>query len=163
MTRRHQAILVGNGALVLCFGLIAGYAFMFGLLGEVALWPVPGSLAVTIPGDVARWRGAHVGGITNGLMAMAVGAVLPLAALSARAERWVTWGIVLAVWGNVVFYVSNALGAGNHALSVGANRLGPADWLGLIGFFGAYPGAVVAPAVLIVLARAAFRAGRDAV
>jgi hypothetical protein len=160
VTRRHQGLLVGNGALVLCFGLVAGYGFVFNLIGEIALWPLPGAWATQLPGDPARWRGAHVGGITNGLMAIAVGCALPLAALSARAERWVTWGIILAAWGNVGFYVANALGAANHGLSFGGNRLGAADVLGYVGFFSAYPGAFVAPAVLLVLARAAFRAAR---
>ena len=158
--RRHQAILIGHGALVLCFGLVAGFGFTFHLLGELSLWPVPGGVPVQIPGDPGRWRGAHVGGITNGLMAMAVGLALPVAALEERVERWVTWGIVGAVWGNVVFYVSNALGAANHGLSFGGNRLGPGDVLGMIGFFGAYPGAFVAPVMLVLLARGAFRAAR---
>ena len=155
--RRHQAILVGHGALVLCFGLVAGFAFTFHLLGELSLWPFPGTWPVQIPGDAARWRGAHVGGITNGLMAIAVGMALPIAALDARQERWVTWGIVWAIWGNVVFYVANALGAPNHGLSVGANRLGPGGVLGMIGFFGAYPAAFIAPVMLVLLARGAFR------
>lgn len=148
--------------LALCFGLVAGYGFLFNLIGEIALWPVPGSLAVQLPGDPARWRGAHVGGITNGLMAIAVGLALPLTPLSERACRAVTWAILIAVWGNVVFYVANALGAANHALTFGDNRLGAADLLSRIGFFGAYAGAILAPVALLVLARAAFAVARDA-
>jgi hypothetical protein len=96
--RREQGLLVGNGALALCFGLIAGYGVLFNLIGEISLWPIPGALAVQLPGDAARWRGAHVGAITNGLMAIAVGLALPLAPMSAGTRRAVTWAIVVAVW-----------------------------------------------------------------
>ena len=158
--RRDQAWLVGNGALALCFGLVAGYGFLFHLIGEISLWPIPGAIATQIPGDPARWRGAHVGAITNGLMAIAVGVALPLAPMAERTRRLVTWAIVVAVWGNIVFYVANALGAANHGLTFGDNRLGAADLLSRLGFFGAYAGALVAPVALLVLARAAFAAGR---
>jgi len=129
--RRLQGLLVGNGA-----------------------------LAVQLPGDAARWRGAHVGAITNGLMAIAVGLALPLAPMSAGTRRAVAWAIVIAVWGNIVFYVANALGAANHGLTFGDNRLGAADVLSRVGFFGAYAGALVAPVALLVLAWAAFAAVR---
>ena len=158
--RRLQAILVGNGALALCFGLIAGYGFLFHLIGEISLWPIPGAIAAQLPGDPARWRGAHVGAITNGLMAIAVGLALPLAPMPDRTRRLVAWAIVVAVWGNIVFYVANALGAANHGLTFGDNRLGAADVLSRLGFFGAYAGALVAPVALLVLARAAFAAAR---
>ncbi|MBY0278227.1 isomerase [Candidatus Binatia bacterium] len=158
--RRHQGLLVGNGMLAICFGLIAGYGFLFNLIGEIALWPVPGAIAVQLPGDAARWRGAHVGAITNGLMAIAVALALPLAPLSAKARRAVTWAILVAVWGNITFYVANALGAANHGLTFGDNRLGAADLLSRVGFFGAYAGALVAPVALLVIARAAFAAAR---
>ena len=158
--RRLQAILVGNGALALCFGLIAGYGFLFNLIGEISLWPIPGAIAAQLPGDPARWRGAHVGAITNGLMAIAVGLALPLAPMPDRTRRLVAWAIVVAVWGNIVFSVANALGAANHGLTFGDNRLGAADALSRLGFFGAYAGALVAPVALIVLARAAFAAAR---
>ena len=158
--RREQGLLVGNGALALCFGLIAGYGFLFNLIGEISLWPIPGALAVQLPGDAARWRGAHVGAITNGLMAIAVGLALPLAPMRTGTRRAVTWAIVVAVWGNIVFYVANALGAANHGLTFGDNRLGAADALSRVGFFGAYAGALVAPVALLVLAWAAFTAVR---
>jgi hypothetical protein len=156
--RRLQAMLVGNGALALCFGLIAGYGFLFHLIGEISLWPIPGAITAQLPGDPARWRGAHVGAITNGLMAIAVGLALPLAPMPDRTRRLVAWAIVVAVWGNIVFYVANALGAANHGLTFGDNRLGAADLLSRLVFFGASAGALVAPVALLVLARAAFAA-----
>jgi hypothetical protein len=63
--------------------------------------------------------------------------------------------------GNIVFYVANALGAANHGLTFGDNRLGAADALSRAGFFGAYAGALVAPVALLVLARAAFTSARS--
>lgn len=40
--------------------------------------------------------------------------------------------------------LANALGAANHGLTFGDNRLGAADRLSRLGFFGAYAGALVA-------------------
>lgn len=75
---------VGNAALAICFGRLAGYGFLFDLIGGISPWPIPGAIAAQLPGETARWRGAHVGGITDGLMATAIGVALPLAPMPAR-------------------------------------------------------------------------------
>ena len=57
---RWQRRLIANGALVFLLGLGAGFPFAFIILGKVALWPIPGEMQVTMPGDVRGWRMAHL-------------------------------------------------------------------------------------------------------
>ncbi len=102
MTERNRRRLVAHGALAYLVGLLAGFPFAFVELQRIELWPLPGSIPVTLPGDVRAWRMAHLEGILNGLTCIGVAAVGPLLRLSPRAEAVVTWGLVVTVWGNVV-------------------------------------------------------------
>jgi styrene-oxide isomerase len=103
----------------------------------------------------------------NGLMILGVGLALPLLRLTRRTRPVVVWGLVLTVWGNFGFYLLSALGASGRGLSFGPNRFGGGDALSVFAFLVAYPGAFVAPVVLLLVARGAFRearslSGRDA-
>ena len=78
---RTAALLVFNG-----FGLIAaaclfGWVWMFHLLGEIVLWPLPIQIDVNIPGDARAFRMGHMEGITQGLrlIGLAYGRTLPAA------------------------------------------------------------------------------------
>jgi len=150
--------MIGHGALVLFVGLLAGFAFIFHLLGELTLWPVPGAIPIELPGDTRAWRAAHTGNIMNALMLIGIALALPYLRLSVRGERFVAWGLILVVWGNLGFYLFSALGAAGRGLSFGPNRFGGGDLLSSAAFLVAYPGAFVAPVVMLVVARAAFRA-----
>lgn len=160
--RRQRALMIGHGALMIFAGLLAGFAFLFDLIGEMTLWPIPGSITVDLPGDTRAWRAAHTGNIMNGLMIIGVGLALPLLRLSARARPFVVWGLVLTVWGNFGFYLLSALGASGRGLSFGPNRFGGGDALSVLAFLVGYPGAFVAPIVLLLVARGAFREARAA-
>jgi hypothetical protein len=54
--------------LVLLVGFIVGFGFLFFLLGEVRLWPLPWVIEYQLPGTYDAWRMAHTEGIANGLM-----------------------------------------------------------------------------------------------
>lgn len=162
MTQRRQALMIGHGAVIVFIGLMAGYFFLFNLIGEITLWPIPGTWKVQIPGDAARWRGAHTGNIANGLMAIAFGLCLPRLRLSAGAEKFVTWGIILAIWGNVGFYSFSAFGAAGRGLTFGPNRFGGGDLASQLAFLIGYPGAFIAPIAVLLVARGAFLAAREA-
>lgn len=161
MTQRYQALMIGHGALVLFLGMITGFLFVFNLVGEISLWPIPGSLDIQIPGDPARWRGAHVGMITNALMIIAIALTLPLLRMSAGAERFVAWGLILTVWGNVGFYLASALGAAGRGLTMGPNKFGGGDLASIFNFLIAYLGALIVPVILLQVARGAFAAARQ--
>ena len=64
---RCQRLLVGHGALVLLFGFVVGFGFLFFLIGHVALWPIPGRIDYQLPGTYDAWRMAHMEGVVNGL------------------------------------------------------------------------------------------------
>jgi len=102
MTPRLQSLLVANGALVFLLGMVAGFPFTFVLIGKVAVWPIPGSVDWTMPGDVRAWRMAHLEGILNGLTLIGVAAVGPRLALGDRGQRWLTWSLLVTAWGNMV-------------------------------------------------------------
>lgn len=94
--------LIAHGALVLLAGLLAGFPFAFLELGRIVLWPVPGEVAVAMPGDVRAWRMAHLEGILNGLLLFAIAAILHHLALSGRELRWLFVCLVVTAWGNVL-------------------------------------------------------------
>ena len=102
MAPRLQSLLVANGALVFLLGMVAGFPFAFVILGKIVLWPIPGSLVWTLPGDVRAWRMAHLEGILNGLTLIAVAAVAPRLRLGDRAQRWLAWSLIVTAWGNII-------------------------------------------------------------
>lgn len=155
-TKRHQALMIGNGALVLLLGLLGGFALLFNLLGELALWPIPGSLAVQVPGESHRWVAAHIGNIMNALMLIAVALCLPLLRFPPRTEKFLAWGLIVTAWGNSGFYFLSALGASGRGLSFGPNRFGGGDLLSQLTFLVAYPAAVIAMIAMVLIAHRAF-------
>lgn len=102
MSERLRSLLIVHGALVFLAGLLAGFPFAFHVLGRVELWPIPGFIDVQVPGDYRGWRMAHLEGILNGLLLIAVAAVGAQLRLGERAARWAAWGLVVCGWGNVV-------------------------------------------------------------
>jgi len=104
---RFRAQLIVHGALVFLAGLVAGFPFAFFELGKLALWPIPGSVAVSLPGDVRGWRMAHLEGILNGLTLFAVAACFAYLRLNEREQRIVTWALIITAWGNTI---ASALG-----------------------------------------------------
>ncbi len=161
MTQRYQSLMIGHGALVLFLGLVTGYLFAFNLVGEITLWPIPGTIDLQLPGDAARWRGAHVGMITNALMIIAIALALPHLRLTPGVERLTAWGMILTVWGNVGFYLASALGASGRGLTFGPNKFGGGDAASIFNFLIALPGAFLSPVILILVARGAFTAARE--
>jgi hypothetical protein len=101
MTERLQSSMIAHGALVFMVGLLAGFPFGFLLLGKLVLWPIPGSIEWTMPGDVRGWRMAHLEGILNGLTLFAVAALLPRLRLGETALRIVAWSLIVTAWGNI--------------------------------------------------------------
>jgi hypothetical protein len=155
-TTRHQALMIGNGALILLLGLLCGFVLLFNLLGELALWPIPGSLKIQVPGESQRWVAAHLGNIMNALMLIAVALCLPLLRFPPRSGKFLSWGLIVTAWGNAGFYLLSALGASGRGLSFGPNRFGGGDLLSQLAFLVAYPGAVIAVMAMVLIARRAF-------
>ena len=101
MSERLQSLMIAHGALLFLAGMVAGFPFVFHILGHVELWPIPGSLEIQIPGDYRGWRMAHLEGILIGLLLVGVAAVGMRLRLSEAAARGVVWGLIVCGWANV--------------------------------------------------------------
>jgi hypothetical protein len=156
MTKRYEALMIGNGALIFFIGLMSGYLFLFRLIEEIRIWPIPGSLKIVLPGDERAWRAADAGNIMNALMLIGIGLCLDRLRLSVGSAKVVCWGLIVSAWGNLGFYLLSALGATGRGLSFGPNRFGGGDFLSILTFLVAYPGAILAPIAMILVARGAF-------
>jgi hypothetical protein len=161
VTSRLQSLMIANGALVLLVGMLSGLVFLFHLLGEISLWPIPAALHFQISGGERGWRAAHVGNIANGTMVVALGAVLHRLSLGPTARKWVAWGLIYTAWGNCVFYIFSAALTTGRGLSFGANRFGGGDVYNSIAFLAAYVAVFTVIVSLVLIARAAFAAAKS--
>jgi len=152
MAERWRSQLIAHGALVFLVGLLAGFAFAFFELHKIALWPLPGSIEVSLPGDVRGWRMAHLEGILNGLTLFAVGAILPSLILRERELAIVGWSLIVTAWGNSI---ASLLGPifGGRGLEFGG---GVANSMMYVLFVAAVVAVIVA---MILVCRGALRRG----
>ncbi|REJ85726.1 MAG: hypothetical protein DWQ36_22685 [Acidobacteria bacterium] len=155
---RLRGTLVLHGALVVAVGLVAGFGLLFELLGEVAIWPLPGP-QVDIPGSVRGWQAAHVGGLLNGVLMLVGASFLGVLPFSQRGRAIFAWGLVFTGWANTVFYWFGNV-APNRGLSGGDNALGEGTTAGFVAFLPAALASVVTLVAMIVLAAAGWRASR---
>lgn len=149
-------LLAKNGIVVMIIGLLGGFAWTFALLGEVAISPIPFAFSDGFPGEPSNWRAVHIGCLMNGMMAVALAAIMPRFNPSERHETRIAWSVIFAIWANTVFYFANLV-APNRSLSIGDNALGEASLAGAIGYVTAIIGAVVLIYALIVL----LQSGKD--
>jgi len=89
LSGRLRASLVLHGAVVIGLGLLAGIPFALVVTGDLA-------------GEVRAWRMAHMEGILNGLVMVAVAAAGGSIHLSPGSARWLWAGLLVAGYGNVV-------------------------------------------------------------
>ena len=103
-----------------------------------------------MPGTAQGWRMVHLGTMMNGLMGVLIGLAMRRFALTDRGAATVAWGTILAIWGNFSFYVFGMF-APNHGVTLQANRLGEANWAGILAFVPAFAGAITLLVALVVL------------
>ena len=100
--KQSQRLLVGHGALVLLFAFVIGFGFLFFLIGEIRLWPIPGVIKYQLPGTYDAWRMAHMEGITNGFGLWLLAGVLPVLNLSSKTSRRIAIGMIITAWTIVI-------------------------------------------------------------
>lgn len=98
MPERYRALLFLNGFGLIASALLSGWAWFFALLGRIVLWPIPGSIAVAIPDDARAWRMAHMEGITQGLLLMALGLGGAWILHSEKGHRVLFWSALVTAW-----------------------------------------------------------------
>ena len=147
---RHAQRLIRNGLAVMIVALLAGFVLVFSMVGAISFSPLPVFIPLEMPGSAQGWRAAHVGSMLNGVMAVVVGLAMRRFALSDRGAAIVSWGVIVAIWGNVCFYVFGMF-APDHGVTLQSNRLGQANLAGAVAFIPAFVGAVTLIVALIVL------------
>lgn len=152
---RCQRLLVGHGALVLLFGFVVGFGFLFFLIGEIALWPIPGSIDYQLPGTYDAWRMAHMEAIVNGFGLWIVALVLPLVPLSDTLRPRITWGMILVAWTIVLASAIDPLFPDARGLEFGRNLPNT------IAFFLFYVGILTVMWVVAIIAVRSLAAARE--
>lgn len=153
---RYQKLMIGNAFLVIVIGMLAGFMLGFGLIGGLEIYP---GKIVEMPyyGTADGWARAHIGGLTNGLLIIAVALALPFVPLSEGMRKTSVYGFIYIGWANTAFYwFGNA--SASRALSFGDNPMGASNILGAIGFGLAFVGAIL---IVWLLSYAAIAALRD--
>ncbi len=144
---------INTGLLALLVALLSGFLLIFKMIGGMSLNPLPVFFPFELIGDVNGWRILHVGMMMNGIMAVGLGCVMRMRALADHKASLVSWGILIAVWGNFCFYLFGMF-APNHGVTMEANRLGEASLAGVLAFLPAFIGAVTLIYAVAVLWRA---------
>jgi hypothetical protein len=116
MLERTRLLLVLHGLGLWVTAILVGWMYMFSLLGEVVLFPILPSIDLQIPGEARAWNMAHLEGITNGLLLMALAVVAPLLELSPKQAQIVLWSAAITAWGFTLPAWANAL-AGTRGLA----------------------------------------------
>lgn len=153
MAHTGSNLLIKNGIAAMILALLGGFMLTFSMLGGISLSPLPLFFGVELPGTMEGWRAVHLGMLLNGMMAILLGLTLRWLVVGDRGAAWVTWGTIVAVWGNFCFYLFSMFGH-NHGLTLGSNRLGEGNWAGALAFVPAIVGAVTLLIALIILFRA---------
>lgn len=147
MDKRLTGLLIVNGALVLLAGYMSGWPFAVVVGAEVS-----GAVSA-IPGTVRAWKMAHLEGVLNGMLMIAVAAVATQIAMSGRLQKVIFWGLVVAGWTNVVASNISAMTGGRGTGFTGM------DW-NTFNFLVFMAGIIGAFAAAIALAMAGWRAAK---
>ncbi len=149
-----QRTMIGHGLLVVLVAMFAGFMLMFSLIGGIEFWP-GNILSIPTYGTTDGWVRAHSGGLTNGLLVMAVAFALPKLNLSPLKQKIMAYGFIYVAWSFTLFYwFGNA--AGNRALSLGDNPLGQSDLFGVLGFLPGLPSVFLVVILLAIAAKGVF-------
>ncbi len=109
LSETRRALLVLNGIGLLASALFAGWLYFFFLVGAIDLWPFVTDLPAAIPGDRRAWNMAHLEGITNGTMLIAIGAAGGYIRLGERAQQVLFWAALAFGWLFTLPAIANAL------------------------------------------------------
>lgn len=148
--------MIGHGAIVMLFGLLAGFGLLMELIGGFEIVPTV-ILDFDLPADSAAWARAHAGGLMNGMLVFVGAFVIFALKVSDRVAFHLYWMLVGTGYANTIFYYGGILAAGHRALTFGDNRLGETSMAGVIGLLPAFIFAFVTTIAVIIIAREAFK------
>ncbi|HTF35161.1 MAG TPA: hypothetical protein VK714_15870 [Myxococcota bacterium] len=142
MDPKLRARMVLHGVIVIGLGLVAGI-------------PYASAIASGEAESVRAWRMAHLEGVLNGLVAIALAAAGGVLVLSQRQQRVLAFSVVGMAYGNVVASILGAA-TGNRGLAAGGSLANTAVY---VMFVAAVVGIFVALALAGIGARRAARSG----
>lgn len=135
MSEKYRSLLILNGIGLLISSALSGWLHFFQLLGEIDLWPVLNHIEATVPGEPRAWIMAHLEGITNGLLLMAIGAVAPYLKLGQRQFTWLFYSSLIFGWLFTLPAIANAW-FGTRGLAFGGGPFGDSLANNVIYLFG---------------------------
>lgn len=149
MDKKTLGWLVFHASLVLLAGFASGFPYGTAVTAQIA----GGSEGMV--GDVRAWHMAHLEGVLNGMLMIATAAVATQLAMSARLQRVIFWGLVVAGWTNVVASNVSAMTGGR---GTGVTGL---DWntFNFVVFMAGIIGAVAAAVALTMAGWRTVKAG----
>jgi hypothetical protein len=147
--------MIGHGAIVTVFGLLAGFGLLMSLIGGFEVFPGT-ILQLELPADPRAWARWHAGGLMNGLLVIAGALVIHAMEIPDRLAARLYWMLVGTGYANTIFYVGGILSP-SRALTIGDNRLGESNLAGVLGLLPAFAFAFITTAAMIMIAVEAFR------
>jgi len=155
MSERKRALLLLNGIGLLICSALTGWLYFFHLLGEIDLWPVVRHIEASVPGEARGWNMAHLEGITNGLILMAIAVASPMLRLSQRLMSWLFYSALTFAWLFTLPAIANAW-FGTRGLAFGGGPFGDSVANNVIYLFG-WPPIVAVHIAFGLLALGAWR------
>lgn len=151
MTERQKSLLVLNGIGLLVSAALSGWLHFFALLGEIDLWPIINHVEGQVPGEPRAWIMAHLEGITNGLILLAIASISGWLLLSARQFTWLFYSSLTFGWLFTLPAIANAW-FGTRGLAFGGGPFGDSLANNVIYLFGwpAMIGVHIAFALLVL-------------
>ena len=141
MSNHHKSLLILNGVGLLISSAVSGWLHFFQLLGEIDLWPILNHIEATVPGEPRAWIMAHLEGITNGLLLMAIALISGFLLLSDRQFKWLVYCSITFGWLFTLPAIANAwfgtrglaFGGGPWGDSLANNIIFLCGWPAMIG------------------------------
>lgn len=127
---RWRQKLIGHGSLVLLYGFVMGFGFLFFLIekgldsgasGHALLWPIPGKISVDMPGTYDAWRMAHMEGVFNGFALWIFAMILPFLPFGDVGKIRSGKMMIVVAWTIVIASSLDPLFADARGLRVGLN------------------------------------------
>ena len=138
MQERYRSLLLLNGLGLVLSSVLVGWFYFFFLLGGIELWPFVTDVEANIPGDRRAWNMAHLEGITNGLLLMALAALTPYIRLSALGHKVLFWSWLAFAWLFTLPAIANAV-FGTRGLAFGGGPFGGDVIINNIIFLSGWP------------------------
>ena len=147
MTERHKTLLVLNGIGLLISAALSGWLHFFQLLGEIDLWPFINHVEGQVPGESRAWVMAHLEGITNGLLLIAIAFAAAFLDLTRRQFQVLFYCSVTFAWLFTLPAIANAW-FGTRGLAYGGGPWGPSlandiifviGWMPMVAVHIAFP------------------------